>query len=110
MEQEKIEELQTYKEFVRYLAEETKGFTDEIIEAFYDSDFVKFCGYINAKRIFHKGDPCLKFNYEAKTYIANWQSDDNYGVWQRGHDDSYYGYLLFPTKEDGRYFLLEYEM
>jgi len=101
--------LKAYKEFVNYLADKAVGEKDTIIEVVNGSESIKFCGYIEIEEIINKKEVYFKFLYNDKTYMAQWQPNDNYAVYQRDDGcDCYYGFLLFPTYDNKKYFLMEY--
>ena len=104
-------ELQrTYQEFIHYLNEFAIGNKDYIIEAFDYHDYNKFKGYIKVEKIIKDNKLYLRFEVDDVKLTADWQADDNYGVWQKCGNcgDDYYGYLLFPTYKEDEYFCLEY--
>lgn len=53
----------------------------------------------------------LEFEDKDTKYKAEWQTSDNYAVWQTCGmcGDDYSGYLLFPTYKDDEYFCLWYQ-
>lgn len=104
-------ELQrTYQEFIHYLNEFAIGNKDYIIEAFDNNYYNKFKGYVKVEKIIKDNKLYLRFEVDDVKLTADWQADDNYGVWQKcGYSgDDYSGYLLFPTHNDDEYFCLEY--
>ena len=109
-ENEVVEKHNTYKEFIHYLSDKAIGNKDIIIEAFDNNDFNNFKGYLKVNKIIKDNNLYLKFEVDGKELTAEWQPNDNYGVWQTcGYSgDDYSGYLLFPTYKDDEYFCLEY--
>ena len=100
-------ELNTYREFIKYLADEAIGKTDFIIETVIESETICFCGYIEVEKIIKGKDIILKFIYNDKTFEATWQPYDNYGVYQIDEGfDCYDGFMLFPTYDNNKYFLM----
>lgn len=101
-----------WKEFVDYLGHNAIGDTKNIIEAVCDNSTNEYIGYVEVtKRVSDKinGHIVLEFAHEGKFYAADWQESDNYGCWQQTEfEDSYYGYLLFPTYKRNIYFCLWY--
>lgn len=103
--------LKTYKEFIHYLSEKAIGNTNYIIEAFDNNDHNQFIGYVKVNKIIVNNKLLLEFEVDGDKFKANWQADDNYGVWQTCGmcGDDYSGYLLFPTHTDNEYFCLWYK-
>lgn len=103
-------ELNTYKEFIRYLNERACGDTQSIIEAINNNYYNNFKGYLKVNKVIKDNKILLEFEIDERKLTADWQHSDNYGVWQKcGYfGDEYYGYLLFPTYDENEYFCLEY--
>lgn len=103
-------ELQTYKEFVHYLATQAVGNTEYIIEEFNNCTDVDFMGYKEVTIEEIDDEFYLGFKIGESIYKARWQEEDNYAVWQvcGVAGDDYSGYMLFPTKKSDTYFCLYY--
>lgn len=104
-------ELDTYIEFVNYLNEKSIGDKNSLIECFANNNVNVFLGYKTVNRILIEGKLYLEFEVDNVKLKAEWESRDNYGVWQTTlySGDNYNGYLLFPTRKDDEYFVLYYE-
>lgn len=104
-------ELNTYIEFVNYLNEKSIGDKNSLIECFANNNVNVFLGYKTVNRILIEGKLYLEFEVDDVKLKAEWESRDNYGVWQKTlySGDNYNGYLLFPTCKDDEYFVLYYE-
>lgn len=104
-----VAELQTYKEFIHYLATGAVGNTEYIIQEFNNCTDVDFMGYkeVTVEEVDDELYVCFKIGKD--TYKARWQEEDNYAVWQTcRYEDDYSGYMLFPTKKSDTYFCLYY--
>lgn len=106
-----LNRLNTYKEFVHYLNNEATGNIDSLIECFEDNDVNIFIGYKTVTKMLIDGKLYLEFKVDDTKYKAEWQTSDNYAVWQTCGmcGDDYSGYLLFPTYKDDEYFCLWYQ-
>ena len=100
-----------YKQFIKYLSEDKIGDICGILECVAENLTNEFVGYIKVtKEINDKQQVVLNFNIKEKEYSAIWDTPSNYACWQRTYgEDSYYGYLLFPTYKDDEYFCMYYE-
>lgn len=107
---EASERMKTYQEFIHYLNDRAVGETHSMIEAVDSNTYNRFKGYIKANMIVKKNKLFLEFEVDGCKLTAEWQAWDNYGVWQKCGNlgDDYYGYLLFPTYNEGEYFCLEF--
>jgi hypothetical protein len=107
---EAIERQRTYQEFIHYLNDYAIGNKDYIIDAFDNNEYNKFKGYVKVEKFIKDNKLYLRFEVDDVKLTADWQPDDNYGVWQTCGvcGDDYSGYLLFPTHNDDEYFCLEY--
>lgn len=99
-----------WEHFVKYLHNYAIGKTTNILEAVCLNETNEYIGYVETtERIDEFGKIKIEFKHEEKFYSAYWQENDNYACWQRTEfDDSYYGYLLFPTYKKNLYFCLWY--
>lgn len=99
-----------WEHFVEYLHNYAIGDTTSILEAIYTNETNEYIGYVETtKRIDEFGNIKIEFEHEKQFYSADWQESDNYACWQRTEfEDSYYGYLLFPTYKKNLYFCLWY--
>ena len=102
--------LNTYKEFINYLADKAIGNTEYIIEEFNDCTYVNFEGYKKVTKEIKDDELYLIFQIGESNFKAKWQASDNYAVWQTcGYTgDDYSGYMLFPTHKDDEYFCVNY--
>lgn len=102
--------LNTYIEFIKYLAGESVGCTAEIITAVSDSMYIDFSGYVNVTKEVANNKLYLCFQIDDVKYRALWHPSCNYAVWQTCEiaGDDYSGYLLFPTRNENKYFCLYY--
>jgi hypothetical protein len=109
-ENEAKERQRTYQEFIHYLNDYAIGNKDYIIDAFDNNDYNKFKGYVKVEKFIKNNKLYLRFEVDDVKLTADWQPDDNYGVWQKCGicGDDYSGYLLFPTYKEDEYFCLEY--
>ena len=100
--------LKTYQEFIYYLSERAIGNKDYIIEAFNNNEYNKFKGYLKVNKVVKDNKLMLEFEVDEVKLTAEWQTGDNYAVWQTCgyYGDDYSGYLLFPTYNDDEYFCL----
>ena len=105
-----MDRLNTYQEFINYLADKAIGNTDYIIEEFNNCTHVHFEGYKKVTKEVKDNDLYLIFQIEESNLKAKWQAGDNYAVWQTcGYTgDDYSGYMLFPTHKGDEYFVLWY--
>lgn len=105
-------ERKFYKEFIDYLYDRAIGDKAQIIEAVSNNMHNGFVGYVKVeKSLDSQQHLILEFEPEsgAGKYRAEWQPSDNYACWQRCEfEDSYNGYLLFPTYNDKEYFCMWY--
>lgn len=99
-----------WEHFVKYLHNYAIGKTTNILEAVCLNETNEYIGYVETtERIDEFGKIKIEFKHEEKFYSAYWQENDNYACWQRTEfEDSYYGYLLFPTYKKNLYFCLWY--
>ena len=99
-----------WEHFVKYLHNYAIGDTTNILEAVCTNETNEYIGYVETtKRIDEFGNIVIEFEHDKKFYSADWQENDNYACWQRTEfEDSYYGYLLFPTHKKNLYFCLWY--
>ena len=106
-----LNRLNTYKEFIHYLHGKAIGNIDSIIECFEENSFNIFIGYKTVTKKMIDGKLYLEFEVDDTKYKAEWQAIDNYAVWQTCGvcGDDYSGYLLFPTYEDNKYFVLWFQ-
>jgi hypothetical protein len=102
--------LNTYQEFINYLADKAIGNTEYIIEEFNICTYVNFEGYKKVTKEVKDNDLYLIFQIGESTFKAKWQAGDNYAVWQTcGYTgDDYSGYMLFPTHTKDEYFCVSY--
>lgn len=100
--------LKTYQEFICYLSERAIGNKDYIIETFNDNEYNNFKGYLKVNKVVKDNKLMLEFEVDEVKLTAEWQTGDNYAVWQTCGicGDDYSGYLLFPTYNDDEYFCL----
>ena len=110
-EEAEFNKLNTYKEFIHYLHDKAMGNIDSIIECFEENSFNIFIGYKTVTKKMIDGKLYLEFEVDDTKYKAEWQAIDNYAVWQTCGvcGDDYSGYLLFPTYEDNKYFVLWFQ-
>lgn len=104
-------ELDLYKEFVKYLAEEAINDTRSIIDEFYNVERKWFIGYITGEKFISSDNKLfIRFvNENNEKIAAEWQPSCNYAVrqWVGMSGDDYMGYMLFPCWGD-KYFCLKY--
>ena len=110
LEDSEINRLNTYQEFIDYLADKAIGNTEYIIEGFNNCTYVHFEGYKKVTKEVKDNNLYLIFQIGESTFKAEWQAADNYAVWQNcGYTgDDYSGYMLFPTHEREEYFCVNY--
>ena len=110
-EDDKLNRLNTYKEFIHYLYDKAIGNKDSLIECFHDNSVNIFIGYKPVTKILIDSKLYLKFEVNDTKYKAEWEAINNYAVWQTCGvcGDDYSGYLLFPTYKDDEYFVLWYQ-
>lgn len=111
LEDDDLNRLNTYKEFIHYLHDKAIGNKDSLIECFGDNDVNIFIGYKQATKILIDGKLYLECEVDDTKIKAEWQASFNYAVWQTCGicGDDYSGYLLFPTYNDNEYFVLWYK-
>lgn len=99
-----------WKEFVNYLQKYAIGDTKTLLETVQENTKNEFIGYVNVNRKLNDSkELVLEFEQDGHVYEAVWQENDNYACWQNCEfEDSYYGYLLFPTYKRDVYFCLWY--
>lgn len=105
-----MDRLNTYQEFINYLADEAIGNTEHIIEEFNNCTHVYFEGYKKVTKEIKDNDLYLNFQIGDTNFKAKWQARGNYAVWQTcGYSgDDYIGYMLFPTHTKDEYFCVNY--
>ena len=110
-EDDKLNRFNTYKEFIHYLHSKAIGNKDSLIKCFDDNEVNIFIGYKPVTKILIDGKLYLEFEIDDNKFKAEWQTSDNYAVWQTcgSSGDDYSGYLLFPTYKDNEYFVLWYK-
>jgi hypothetical protein len=110
LEDAEMNRLNTYQEFIDYLADKSIGNTENIIEEFNNCTYVNFEGYKKVTKEVKDNDIYLIFQINDTTFKAKWQESDNYAVWQTcGYTgDDYSGYMLFPTYTKDEYFCVNY--
>lgn len=110
-EDDELNKLNTYKEFIHYLRDRAIGNKDSLIECFDDNSINIFIGYKPVTKKLIDGNLYLEFKIDDTKFKAEWQADNNYAVWQTCGicGDDYSGYLLFPTYKDNEYFVLWYQ-
>lgn len=112
------EQLNGYKEFLKFLFEEEVAKKEKILEAINDCDRVEFIGYVDGelsvknnelKITVEVPDRC-GFNGKKTTKIeCDWQHSDNCGIHQRCEfEDSYYGWMIFPCWNFKRFYCVYY--
>lgn len=112
------EQLNGYKEFLKFLFEEEVAKKEKILEAINDCDRVEFIGYVDGelsvknnelKITVEVPDRC-GFNGKKTAKIeCDWQHSDNYGVHQHcDFEDSYYGWMIFPCWNFKRFYCIYY--
>ena len=111
LEDAELNRLNTYKEFIHYLNDESIGNKDSLIECFDGNTVNIFVGYKTVTKMLIDGKLYLEFEVDDTKFKAEWQASDNYAVWQTcgACGDDYSGYLLFPTYKDDEYFVLWYQ-
>ena len=111
LEDDKLNRLNAYKEFVHYLHDKAIGNKDSLIECFYDKYVNIFVGYKTVTKMLIDGKLYIEFEVDNTKYNAEWQESDNYAVWQTcgACGDDYSGYILFPTYIDNEYFVFWYK-
>jgi hypothetical protein len=108
--QEATNSLEFYKEFVKWMTNESIGDIRKNLEAIIDNQNMSFKGYVEVDKYIKGNNIYLSFYLDDKEYNAIWQPVDNYAVIQwTTFEDDYYGYMLFPTSNDKRYFCMYYE-
>jgi hypothetical protein len=110
LEDAEMNRLNTYQEFIHYLHDKAIGNKDSLIECFDGNDVNIFIGYKTVTKMLIDGKLYLEFEVDGTKLKAEWQTIDNYAVWQTCGicGDDYSGYLLFPTYNDNEYFVLWY--
>lgn len=110
LEDAEMNRLNTYTEFINYLADKSIGDTEHIIEEFNNCTYVSFEGYKEVTKELVGNDLYLTFQIGATKLKAKWQARDNYAVWPTcGYaGDDYSGYMLFPTHTKDEYFCVNY--
>lgn len=110
LDEAEMNRLNTYQEFINYLADKAIGNTEYIIEEFNNCTHVYFEGYKEVTKELVGNDIYLTFQIGATKLKAKWQESDNYAVWQTcGYtEDDYSGYMLFPTHKKDEYFCVNY--
>lgn len=110
LEDVEVNRLNTYQEFIDYLADKAIGNTEYIIEEFNNCTYVHFEGYKKVTKEVKDNNLYLIFQIGDSTFKAEWQAVDNYAVWQTcGYTgDDYSGYMLFPTYTKDEYFCVNY--
>lgn len=103
--------LNTYQEFIDYLADKAIGDTKYIIEEFNNCTYVNFEGYKQVTKEIIDNELYLVFKVKETKFKAHWQASDNYAVWQTCGicGDDYSGYMLFPTYKKDEYFCISYQ-
>ena len=110
------EKLNTYKEFIKYLSTKAVGKKEHIIYSLDDVENCKFVGYKKVtKEISETGKIVIKFQVkkhgQEKTIEVEWDPTVNYGLYMTnvsGYDNSFEGYMLYPTHDESEYFCLYY--
>lgn len=110
LEDARMNRLNTYQEFIDYLADKAIGNTEYIIEEFNTCTYVNFEGYKKVTEEVKDNDLYLIFQIGESNFKAKWQARYNYAVWQTcGYlGDDYSGYMLFPTHTKDEYFCVNY--
>lgn len=106
-----MKRLNTYQEFIDYLADKAIGNTEYIIEEFNNCTYVNFVGYKKVNKNIESNELYLIFQIGESAFKAKWQASDNYAVWQTcGYTgDDFSGYMLFPTHTKDEYFCVYYK-
>lgn len=98
-------ELKDYKEVLNFIVNSLDGNPTRIIETIAEQDYFEIIGEVEGRPV-AKGNelfieaevPDLTFREKKTKYLFDWQHYDNYAVYQRTEfEDSYYGYMLFPS-------------
>lgn len=79
---DKLNRLNTYKEFIHYLHDKAIGNLGSIIECFEYNRVNIFIGYKSVTKMLIDGKLYLKFEVNDTTYKAEWDAINNYAVWQ----------------------------
>ena len=110
-EDDELNRINTYKEFIHYLHDKAIGNKDSLIECFHDNSVNIFIGYKPVTKTIIDSKLYLEFEVDDTKFKAEWQASDNYAVWQTCGvcGDDYSGYILFPTYIDNEYFVLWYK-
>lgn len=107
-----LAEIKFWEEFWKYITDRAIGDRMKIIDAVNDTDHRWFEGYVKVKKSINaKQEILMTFETEkGERYVAEWQSSDNYAVWQTCGflGDDYSGYMLFPTDKEDEYFCIYY--
>lgn len=111
-------QVKGYKAFLEYLHDECIGDKNQIIEAVAEARLVDFIGYVDGELSVEKNelyvtvevpDRCGFNGKETCKIKCNWQASSNYAVHQRCEfEDSYYGWLLFPTYNFKKWYCVYY--
>ena len=99
-------ELKDYKEVLFFLVNSLDGNPTRIIEAIAEQDYFEIIGEVEGKPVTKSNElfieaevPDLTWREKKTKYLFDWQHFDNYAVYQRTEfEDSYYGYMLFPSR------------
>lgn len=102
-------DINTYSEFIKYIVEKAVGDKLSIIQIFYENEYNHFLGYVEVEKKIKDGKLILSFKFKDEDNSAEWQASDNYAIYQyEWAEDCYRGFLLFPTYDENKYFLLGY--
>ena len=104
-------DMETLKAFLYYLGYNSMGNEDSLIATFNQNTTNIFSGYVDVKKKIKNNRLLLEFDYDGNEYSAEWEPIGGYGVCSIG-ERAYCnpGYLLFPTLNENRYFLLYFEV
>lgn len=111
LDEAEMNRLNTYQEFINYLADKAIGNTEYIIKEFNNCTYVHFEGYKQVTKEIIDNELYLVFQVKETKFKARWQASDNYAVWKTCgiSGDDYSGYMLFPTYKEDEYFCLSYQ-
>ena len=110
-------QVKGYKEFLEYLYDNCNGNVKEYVELVAETDHVDFIGYVDAKyEIDRNGKPSVVaevpnfwYGKEEKVKLHfEWQSSHHYIHQRADFEDSYYGFMLFPTYKANKFYCVYY--
>lgn len=109
------EKCEDYKKFVHFMTDEAVGDVKQLAITIDELESFKVIGLLDCtlevknNKLVVVTEVDEYGNGNKKTIHCDWQPYDNYATYQRVEfEDCYYGYLLFPTSKQNKWFCISF--